>query len=556
MGSSLKWQVPIAAIGFIIVAVVLASATSSTPQRTLELPAAGGTYVEGVVGQPKYINPILSHLNPVDVDLSALVFSGLMKVAEDGTVVADLAEKWEISEDGKVYVFQLRKDIEWHDGFPFVADDVVFTVRAIQDPSYQGNPAMAELWKNVAVDKMSDTQVRFTLKDAYAPFLENATLGLLPSHVVGNISSKDLAGVRFNVLPVGTGPYRVLESSLKEVVLENNPDYYGEKPLLNRLRFRFYPDAKAALAALRIDEVQGVGYLGAEEASALRTDKRLSLYSAPEFSKLTLLILNTKSPVFGEKAVRQAVAYAIDRQQLIEVAAGGQAVKADSPVMPLSWAYNRDIKKYEYRPAEAVRLLDSAGWRDADGDGIREKENQKLSFILLTNDKPQRIKAAEEISRQLIAIGMKVEVQAAGWSGFVQDFLVPRFFHAVLAEQWSPNFDPDSYQFWHSSQARQGGLNFAMWTSRQADELLENARRNTNLAERAKLYRDFQTLFAEEQPGILLYFPVFNYAVDRNVKGVRLGTLADPSHRFDHIAEWYLRTKRVVVDEQGRSKEQ
>ena len=555
MSRALKWQVLIAAVGFVVVAILLGSAASSTSApRTVEVPVGGGTFVEGVIGQPKYLNPILSQSNPVDQDISALVFSGLTRVMDDGTVVPDLAEKWDVSQNGMTYTFQLRKDVKWHDGMPVVADDVVYTVKAIQDPNYPGNPAVADLWKNIAVEKMPNNRVQFVLSDAYAPFLENTTLGLLPSHLLGGVSSKKLPESKFNVAPIGTGRYKVTEASLREVVLDVNGDYYGEKPLLDKLRFRFYPDSKAALNALRVDEVEGVGYLGPGDVSRLSADRTLNLYSAPEFSKVTLLILNTKTPVFAEKAVRQALAYAIDRQKLIDVAAGGQAVRSDSPVLPVSWAYNREVKKYDYRPDEAIALLEGAGWRDVDGDGIREKGNQKLTFVLLTNDKAQRVTTAQEISRQLEGVGFKIDVQATGWTGFVEDFLVPRNFHAVLAEQWSPNSDPDSYQFWHSSQAKPGGLNFAMWTNRLADELLENARRTTNIADRAKSYRDFQTLFADEAPGILLYFPVFNYAVDKNVKGVRLGTLTDPSRRFDHISEWYARSKRVPVDDKGKVK--
>jgi peptide/nickel transport system substrate-binding protein len=424
----------------------------------------------------------------------------------------------------------------------------VFTIKAIQSPDYQGNPAVADLWKNVTVDRLSDRRVRFTLSDAYAPFLEHVSQPLLPSHLLSGVTAAKLPENRFNIYPIGTGPFKVTEAGLKEVVLETNQDYHGEKPYLERIRFRFFADEKAASTALRKDEVQGIGGLSPEQAEALRPDKKLTVFSGPEFSKLTLLLLNTKSPVFGDKAVRQAVSHAIDRDKLVDVVMGGQAVKADSPVVPISWAYNREAKRYEYDLSNAKGILDEAGWRDENGDGIRERNGRSLSFVLLTNDRPLRIKAAEEISRQLQQAGIKVDVQAAGWSGFVQDFLVPRNFQAALAEQWSPGADPDTYQFWHSSQIKGNGLNFASWTNRLADELLENARRSKDISERTKLYRDFQSLFAEEQPGVLLYYPVFNYVQSKTIKGVRLGTLIEPSHRFDHVSEWYLRTERAAAN--------
>lgn len=551
MADLTKRQIVVIVIGLVLVAGLIWLATFVASPQTIEVPASGGTYIEGIVGQPKYLNPILSHLNPVDQDISSLIFNGLTKVSDNGIVEKDLAEGWEMSEDGKTYVVDLRQDARWQDGWPVTADDVVFTIRAIQSPDYPGNPAVAQLWKNVIVEKISDKRVKFTLKDAYSPFLEHLSQPVIPAHIFGNVAPGKLAEDRFNVYPVGTGPFRVAEASLQEVVLEAHPDYYGDKPLLAKIRFRFYPDAQSAVTALRKDEVQGVGYLSPSDLEPLRNDKNVSVFSAPEFSKLTLILLNTKSALFGDKAVRQALSYGIDRDKIIETVMNGQAVKADSPVAQASWAYNREVKRYEYSPTDAKTILANAGWRDTDGDGVLEKNGQKLSFVLLTNDRPERLSAAQEISRQLQQIGIEVDVQAAGWSGFVQDFLVPRHFQAALTEQWSPGADPDSYQFWHSSQAKNEGLNFASWTNRSADELLENARRLSDATERARLYRDFQSLFAEEQPGILLYYSVFNYAVSKNVKGVRLGLMVEPSHRFDHLAEWYVKTQRVSLDKRS-----
>ncbi|MDA8189486.1 MAG: ABC transporter substrate-binding protein [Dehalococcoidales bacterium] len=553
MAKSTTWQLLIAVAGLVLVAGLLWWATFPSPQSTTEVPAHGGTYIEGIVGQPKYLNPVLGQPNSVDQDIASLVFSGLTKLTSNGAVEPDLAEKWQVSPDGKVYLFDLRHDAKWHDGSPVTADDVVFTVKTIQDPDYQGNPAVAQLWKNVAVERVSDEQVKFTLKDAYAPFLEYATQPLIPAQILGGVPAKKLPEHRFNMYPLGTGPFKVTEASLKEVVLEANPDYYGEKPFLDQIRFRFYPDGQAALSALRRDEVEGVGYLSPEDVQLVKTDTRINVFAAPEFSKQSLLIMNTKSAVFADKAVRQAIAYAIDRPKLIDIVENGQGVEADSPVIPVSWAYNREVKKYDHRPMEAKNILDNAGWRDTDGDAVRDKNGQKLAFVLLTNDNPRRVKAAEEISRELQEVGIKVTVQAAGWSGFIRDFLAPRKFEAALVEQWSPGADPDSYQFWHSSQAKGDGLNFASWTNRQADDLLENARRSNDQAERARLYRDFQSLFAEEEPSVLLYYPVFDYAVSKSVKGVDLGLLLDPSHRFDKISEWYVKTKRVPLNQTGKS---
>lgn len=536
----------ISVVGLLAVAATLWLVAPLASVQDGEVPAAGGTYVEGMVGQPKYLNPILSYLNPVDQDIVSLIFRGLTKINDSGVVEPDLASGWQISDDGKVYLVDLREDAVWHDGWPVTADDVVFTIRAMQSPDYEGSPAIAQLWRSVSVDRLSDKRVRFALKDAYAPFLEHLSQPLLPAHLLNNLGAGKMTDSRFNVYPVGNGPFRVVASSIKEITLAANPDYYGEKPLLGKLRFKFYADTQAALAALKKDEVQGVGYLSPDALEPLRSDKGLAVFAAPEFSKVTLLLLNTKSSIFGDKAVRQAFSYAIDREAVIDNVLRGEGVRADGPIAPISWAFDREAKRYNYDPAKAEAILDGAGWWSKDADGVRQKDGQKLAFVLLTNDRPERVKAAQEISRQLQRVGVRADVQAVGWSGFVQDFLVPRRFQAVLTEQWSPAADPDVYQFWHSSQSKGDGLNFALWTNRAADELLENARRASDTRQRAKLYRDFQDVFAEEQPSIMLYYPVFNYAVNKSIKGVRLGLMIEPSRRFDHVAEWYVKTQRVV----------
>lgn len=552
MKASMKWPVVAAAIGSVVlIAIYLWASFSSKPVTLVEVPVAGGTYVEGLVGQPKYLNPILSPAGSVDQDIVSLVFDGLTKVSDDGTIIPALAETWDISPDGKTYTFNLRAGAKWHDGWPVVADDVVYTVRAIQDPSYKGNPAFAQLWKGVVVEKMSDSRVKFVLKDAYAPFLEFTTLGLLPSHVLGTTAAERLPESTFNLRPVGTGAFRVAQSSLRGVELESYAEYYGSKPMLDRIRFLFYPDDRSALRALRMEEIQGLGYFGSQSLEQLGDGKPRNIYAVPDFSKLTLLILNTKSTVFQDVVVRQAVALGLNREKVIDVATGGAATPASSVIIPGTWAASGGHPAYTHDPERARALLEGAGWRDADGDGIREKAQDQLKFVLLTNDRPQRVAAAQEISRQLEQVGIKVDVQAVGWSGFVQDFLVPRSFHAVLAEQWSPQADPDGYQFWHSSQAKDG-LNFSRWTSRAADELLENGRKTTQPEERAKHYAEFEKLFAAEMPGIPLYYPLYTYVVDQSVKGIHPGLMIDSSHRFDHINEWYIRTKKVAVDESGK----
>jgi len=522
----------------VVLGVVAFSATTET------VPDSGGTYVEGLVGQPRSLNPLLLQPDDPGQDIGALVFSGLTRSGEGGRIASDLARRWEMSPDGLTYTFYLRPDAKWQDGEPFSADDVVFTISLLQDLAFPGPPEVAALWREVRVEKLDSHTVRFTLKAPYAPFLEYTSLAMLPRHLLARVSANRLASDPFNQRPIGTGPYRVIGFDQSGVVLRASNVYYGHQPYLERLVFRFFPDTASALEALRKEAIQGLGVVAAAEVSALQGRGKHALYSAPELSRLTLLILDDKYPPLSQSQVRKAISLALDRDRLIEVGLGGQGQPAFGPIIPSSWAFKPDLVRYEHDVDRAKALLESAGWHDADGDGVREKEGQRLHLILLTNDNPERIRVADEIRRELSGVGIEVELQGASWLDLVRKFLAPHNFQMVLAEQSFPNMDPDVYSFWHSSQISEG-LNFGAWSSRKADDLLERGRQISDQSQREKLYDEFQKVFAEEEPSVLLYYPVYTYAVGKEVRGVRLDTLLTPADRFRYVDQWYVKTRLV-----------
>lgn len=511
---------------------------------TTTVPAAGGAYVEGVAGRPRFINPTLATPNSVDQDLVSLVYAGLTQTQEGSKVVPDLAERWGISADGKAYTFYMRPDLKWQDGEPVTADDVAYTISTIQSPDYQGPKEVAELWKNIAVEALDPQTVRFKLPERYAPFLEYTTIGILPAHLWRDIPAAKHPESDRNALAVGAGPFRVREASSSHILLEASPQYYGQRPMLQSMEFRFYGTDAQALEALRKGEVQGVRHLAPEDVAAVKGDSRFVVYSAPEVSRATLVLLNNKSPLLSDKSIRKALSLGTDRQKLIDEVLQSQAIPAVGPISTASWAYRPDSGTYD--PAGARSLLEQAGWKDIDAEGVRTKDGARLQLVLLTNDRPERIAVSQAIARQWKDLGVKADVHTVGWSGFVQDFLVPRSFNGALTEYWSPNVDPDSYQFWHSSQIDKG-LNFASWSNRRADELLENARQSIDQIERTEMYREFQAIFADEQPSIMLYYPVYSFAVDKRVQGVKVGPLVAPADRFDGIADWYSQTKQTFT---------
>jgi peptide/nickel transport system substrate-binding protein len=281
----------------------------------------------------------------------------------------------------------------------------------------------------------------------------------------------------------------------------------------------------------------------------VREEKYLDLYTA-RLSGYTLIFLNLDLPIFKDKEVRQALLWGIDRQGIIDRILDGQGIVAHTPIMPDSWAYNPDVHHYTYDPGKAAQLLTEAGWVDNDHDGVREKDQVRLEFNLLTNKDPLRRQIIEEIARQLWQVGVRVVpvVEDSAW--VVDEALRPRNFDALLFSWGNLPSDPDPYLMWHSTQIGGEGQNYGGLNDVDIDQLLEQGRQSTDQAERTELYRDFQDLFADEVPALLLYYPVYNYAVDEMVNGVQLSPLVDPSDRFRTISQWYIKTRRMVVSQE------
>lgn len=540
----MRWSFLLSAAGLLLIVSVVAVLIFFNPFTSTEAADYGGTYVEGVAGRPVAINPILGVGNDIDRDLVRLIFSGLTRANPDGTFAPDLAKDWTISPDGRVYTFHLRPNVTWHDGQPFSADDVVYTIGAVQDKDFQGIPGVAELWRGVRVEKIDSFTVRFTLNTPNAAFLEFTSMGVLPAHLLKDVPAKNLPQHAFNAAPVGTGPFRLRDITIEQADLEAYAGYYGNQPYIRNIVVRFYPTERASLNALRQEDVQGIRQIAADDIPGLlaSTGNRITIYRTTDASKTALLVFNLRQPLFADKTVRQALALAIDRTAIVSDVLQNTAVAETGPVRPGSWATPKDNGS-SYDPAKAKAMLDAAGWLPGP-DGIRTRNGQKLAFVLMTNTAPERVKVAQNVVNFWNAIGAKVDLQTVGWDALNRDFLGRRNFQVVLTEYSLPQADPDPSAFWLSSYA-QNGLNFSGWTNPEADSLLQRAVQSMNRDERTKLYGDFAALFAQEQPAIPLYHPVYFYAISRSVRGVDLPVLTDMPDRWANLADWYVRSRRV-----------
>jgi peptide/nickel transport system substrate-binding protein len=316
------------------------------------------------------------------------------------------------------------------------------------------------------------------------------------------------------------------------------------------MEFKFYPDYQSIFTAYQQGEVEGICEVLPADLAKAREEEYLNLYTT-RLSGYTLVFLNLDLPIFAEKEVRQALLWGIDRQRIIDQILDGQGIVAHSPIMPDSWAYDSEVFQYHFDQAKADQLLTEAGWVDSDNDGVREKEGIRLEFTLLTNKDPLRRQIIEEMARQLWDVGVRVVPVVEDSSWVVNEALRPRNFDALLFSWGNLPSDPDPYLMWHSTQIGGEGQNYAGLNSVDVDQLLEQARQNTDQSERARLYRDFQDLFADEVPSLLLYYPVYNYAVDDMVNGVQLSPMMDPSDRFRTVSQWYIKTRRMMVTEEA-----
>jgi peptide/nickel transport system substrate-binding protein len=548
----LRWQILVVLATLVVVALLL---LSQQPALAPILPEAapGGVYTEAVVGSLGRLNPLLDWNNSADRDANRLIFSGLVKFDARGLPQPDLAESWGVSADGTIYNFTLRPNAEWHDGVAVTSEDVIFTIGLIKSSSLFPQD-IKNLWGQIDVKQLDEHNLKFTLPEPFAPFLDYATFGILPQHILGSLRPEQLDSAEFNIHPIGTGPYRfdhlIVEGArIAGLVLTVNDHYYLDKAFIQQVVFRYYPDSRSAFNAYEQGEVLGVSEIGLDVLPDALQDPRLSLYTSP-LPQVGMVMLNTKSqdaPFLDNANVRRALLLGLNRGYMISEILKGQAIVADGPILPGSWARYDGLERLGYDPEAAVQLLKDEGYViPASGGTVRSKDNVALDLVLVHPDDGLHTQIAQAIQQQWALIGVQANLQAVPYDQLIPNYLGPRTYEAALVDlNISRTPDPDPYPFWHQAEAT-GGQNYSQWDSRPASEYLEQARTETDFTIRTRHYRNFQVIFGKELPSLPLYYPVYNYGVDAQVRGVQIASLYDPSDRFSQIASWYLVTRRTL----------
>ncbi len=604
----------------------------------------GGTLREGIVGQPRFINPLYLAGQDTDRDIVEVLFSGLMKYDQKGGIVNDLTESYEIKDQGRIVELTLKPDLYWHDKEPLTADDVVFTINLVQEP--QAQSPLRIKWMGIVVEKMASHQIRFRLPKKYAGFIENLTLKILPKHILDDIAPADLAWELMSQKRlIGSGPFQFKKinqnknGGIGEIILEKNNLYYGNKPFLNELHFVFYNSTKDLIKGARTGEIDSFALSDTKYFSEVENVFDYTQIKVPRYFSLFFNL--EQDNIFKEKNIREVLAYGINYDQIINQVFLGKSQKAISPILPEFFNFNPPNAIYSFNKEKAETLLDEAGYLINPETGIREKqitgqtsfsftrnltlnsqsddvqklqeclkeypaiypegivsgyfgtktkqavirfqekyaddilhpvgltsgngevkpmtrqklnevcfnrpdETKVLKITLTTSNRFPLTEIAEILKENWQNIGAEVIIQKISSSDLQTSTLSKRNFTVLLFGE-ALGAIPDPFPFWHSSQVEYPGLNITGYSSKTADNLLEEARETNDETSRQINLEEFQNLLIKFLPAIFLVSPDYIYITSPKVNGFNMKKITEPAKRFSEIEKIYVKTKRIWV---------
>lgn len=497
-------------------------------------PAYGDSLVEGTIGEPSTLLPILAS-DSASHSVAALVYNGLVKYDKNLNLVGDLADSWEVSADGLVITFHLRHGVKWHDGHDFTSGDVLYTYRTMINPKTP-TPYAEDFLQVLTADAPDQHTFRVRYARPFAPALASWGINIVPAHL---LEGKEITKSELGRRPVGTGPYRFGEwLPGQRVVLDANPDYFEGRPYIDRCIFRIIPDTSTMYMELKAGGLDMMNLTPVQYQRQTNTSwflNRFNKYRYPVPS-YTYMGYNLKRPLFADKRVRQAITCAINKDELVSGVLFGLGQICHGPFQPGTWANNPDLKPFPYDPARALKLLAEAGWREHDGNGILVKDGKPFQFTIVTNQgNEQRIKSAQIIQYRLKKIGIDVKIRVLEWSSMLTNYIDKKNFDVVLMG-WNISQDPDQYDIWHSSKTGVKELNFVSYSNKEVDRLLEEGRGTFDKGKRRAAYFRMQEIIAEDQPYSFLYVPDALPVVSARFRGIEPAP-AGIGHNF---IKWYV----------------
>ncbi len=524
------------------------------------VPERGGLLEEGIIGAPRFINPLIS-ISDAERDLSELVYSGLMRTDNSGGLITDLAEKYDVSPDGLVYTFTLKPNLVWQDGERVTTDDIVFTIQRAKDPQIKSTKRAS--WEGVGIEKVNDLTIKFNIKNPYSPFLENTTLGILPKHIWQNIPSEQMLYSEFNTRPIGSGPYKIdtitkdPSGNVSSYDLSPNDQFALGKPYLKKITLKFYLSEKDAVDAYKRGNISSIGGISPAMidsvfpgcANGTQCESGSNKTKVINLPRIFAVFFNqNKSKVLLQKEVRQALLTATDKNKLVQEVLKGYGETLNHPI-PQGTLGALGLEPENFSADDAKKILIKNGWK-LNQNGVFEKELSKkekltLEFSVSTSGESEELKSiATLIKKMWEQAGAKVELKFFE-TGDLQKAITERNYDSLLFGE-SIGRDPDPFVFWHSSQKNYPGSNVAMYANAKVDKLLEDARKTLNQDERIAKYKQFQQEVEKDTPAVFLFSPSFIYILPSNIQGAdNIESVAVPAERFSQIYKWYTQTNKV-----------
>ncbi|MCB2184885.1 MAG: peptide-binding protein [Deltaproteobacteria bacterium] len=510
---------------FLLTAPALAGADTPTP---------GGQIVLGSIGDATSMIPMIT-TDSASSEIQNQIYNGLLKYDKDIKLTGDLAESWEVSPDGLTMTFHLRKGVKWQDGKPYTSADALFSYQFMVDPKTP-TPYSGDFMKVAKAETPDPYTFVVHYKEPYAPGLASWGLSQLPAHL---LKGHDTATSPLNRNPVGTGPYRLVEwKTGQRLTLEYYPDYFEGRAYLDRVTTRIIPDMATMFLELRSGGLDMMGLTALQYSR--QTETRQFKENFQKFKYLsasyTYLGYNMKDPRFQDKRVRQALTYAINKDEIVKGVLLGLGQPATGPYLPTSQWYNPKVKRYPYDPAKAKELLAQAGWTDSNGDGLLDKDGQPFRFEIQTNQgNSYRANAGVIIQRRLREIGIEVKLRTLEWAAFIKDFIRPGRFEAILLA-WTIPPDPDLYDVWHSDNIGGGKLNHTSYKNAELDKLLLAGQRTLDPGKRKAIYDRCQEILAEDQPYTFLYYADALPIVAARFRGIK----EEPAGISYNFIRWWV----------------
>jgi peptide/nickel transport system substrate-binding protein len=494
----------------------------------------GDAYVTGSIADAVNLIPIL-HTDSASSSITGVVFNGLTKVDKDLNIVGDLAERWEVSEDGKEIIFFLRRGVKWQDGAPLTTGDIKFTFEAILNPK-NACPYAANHMDIEKIDIIDDYTVKFIYSQPYAPALSKLGTSIIPKHLYRD---EDLRSSKLKRDPMGCGPYVFKKWKTDQyIILESNRDYFEHRPYIDRNVMRVIPNQAVQFLELTTGGIDQMSLNSYQYVYRTDTEKFKSKCNKYEYLSraYTYIGYNLNDPLFKDKKVRKALSCAIDKGEIIDGVLLGLGEPCTGPFFKETPYYSKRAEAYKYDKEKARRLLKEAGWVDTDGDGILDKNGTPFKFKLITNQgNKEREDIAIIVQRKWKELGIGVEVQVIAWAAFLNEFVDKKKFQAVVLG-WSMALDPDSYVVWHSASSKEGGLNFVSYKNEEVDRLIEDGRRTFNNEKRIEIYNRIHEIIADDAPYTFLYFPYAKVAISKRFKGIKPA----PAGLGYNFIDWYV----------------